>query len=100
LWILQYDGLGTYELVGVPLPWIVVCRIYHCHNINCCLWFVGFIIVIISIVVYLIIHSEKSEEIEVMSDAQKILNERYAKGEMTRKDYIQAKEDLQNFKPK
>ncbi len=64
------------------------------------LWFVGFIIVIISIVVYLITHSEKSEEIEIMPDAQKILDERYAKGEMTRKEYIQAKEDLNNFKTK
>ena len=64
------------------------------------LWFIGFIIIIVLIVVYLIIHSEKKEEIEIMSDAQKIIDERYAKGEMTRKEYIQAKEDLKNFKPK
>ncbi len=64
------------------------------------LWFIGFIIIIVLIVVYLIIHSEKKEEIEIMSDAQKIIDERYAKGEMTRKGYIQAKEDLKNFKPK
>ena len=64
------------------------------------LWFIGFIIVIVLIVVYLIINSEKIEELEIMSDAQKTLDERYAKGEMSRKEYIQAKEDLQNFKPK
>ncbi len=52
------------------------------------------------VIVYIIIHSEKTNEIEIMSDAQKILDERYAKGEMTRKEYIQAKEDLKNFKPK
>jgi len=62
------------------------------------LWFIGFIIVIILVVVYLITHSEKIEEKEIMNDAQKILDERYAKGEMTRKEYIQAKDDLKKFK--
>jgi putative membrane protein len=62
------------------------------------LWFIGIFIVIVLVVVYLIIHSEKTEEKEIMNDAQKILDERYAKGEMTRKEYIQAKEDLKNFK--
>ena len=32
--------------------------------------------------------------------AQKILDDRYAKGEITRKEYLQAKEDLKNFNPK
>ena len=64
------------------------------------LWFIGIFIVIILVVVYLIIHSEKTEEKEIMDDAQKILDERYAKGEMTRSEYIQAKDDLNNFKPK
>lgn len=63
-------------------------------------WFIGFFIAIILVVVYLIIHSEKKEEIEVMSDAMKIIDNRYAKGEISRKEYIQAKEDLKNFKPK
>jgi len=76
--VLQYDGLGAYELVGIPIFWSLVYRI----------------------VVYVIIHSEKTEEKEIMSDAQKILDERYAKGEITRKEYIQAKDDLNNFKPK
>ena len=62
------------------------------------LWFIGIFIVIVLVVVYLIIQSEKTEEKEIMNDAQKILDERYAKGEMTRKEYIQAKEDLKNFK--
>ena len=63
------------------------------------LWFIGILIAIV-IIVYIVIRSEKSEEKEVMFDAQKTLDERYAKGEMTRKEYIQAKEDLSNFKPK
>ncbi len=64
------------------------------------LWFIGIIIFIGLIVAYLIIKSEKMEEVEIMSDAQKIIDERYAKGEITREEYIQAKEDLKNFKPK
>ena len=63
------------------------------------LWFIGIFIVIILVVVYLIIHSEKTEEKEIMSDAQKIIDERYAKGEITRNEYIQAKDDLKKFKP-
>jgi putative membrane protein len=62
------------------------------------LWIIG-VIIAIAIVVYIIINSEKTEEVEVMSDAQKILDERYAKGEMTRDEYIQAKNDLIKFKP-
>jgi uncharacterized membrane protein len=37
---------------------------------------------------------EKAEEVEIMSDAQKILDERYAKGEISRKEYQQAKKDI------
>ncbi|MHA2431449.1 MAG: hypothetical protein ACXACC_10540 [Promethearchaeota archaeon] len=62
------------------------------------LWFIGSLIVIILIFAYLIIHSEKKEEIEIMSDAQKTLDERYVKGEITRKEYIQAKEDIERKK--
>jgi len=63
-------------------------------------WIIGIIIGIGLLIVYLIIKSEETEEKEIMTDAQKILDERYAKGEMTRKEYIQAKEDIKDFKPK
>jgi uncharacterized membrane protein len=63
------------------------------------IWFIGFFIVVI-VIVYVIIHSEKIEEKEIMNDAQKILDERYAKGEMIRTEYIQAKEDIKEFNPK
>ena len=59
--------------------------------------FIGILIAII-IIVYVIIHSEKSEEKEIISDAQRFLDERYAKGEMTRKEYLQAKEDIERMK--
>jgi putative membrane protein len=57
------------------------------------LWLIGILIAIV-VIVYIIIHSEKTEEIELMSYAKKILDERYAKGEISRKEYIQAKEDI------
>jgi len=63
------------------------------------LWIIGVIIAIV-IVVYIIINSEKTEEKDVMSDAHKTLDNRYAKGEITRNEYIQAKDDLKKFKPK
>jgi uncharacterized membrane protein len=63
------------------------------------LFLIGVLIAII-VIVYIILKSEKSEEVEIISDAQKILDDRYAKGDITRKDYIQAKEDLHNFKQK
>ncbi len=61
------------------------------------LFFISIFIVIVLVLVYLIIHSEKTEEKEIMSDAQKTLDQRYAKGEMTRTEYIQAKEDIKKF---
>ena len=63
-------------------------------------WFIGIVIGVILIVVYFIIHSEKNDEVDIMSDAQKTIDERYVKGEMTNDEYIQAKDDLKNFKPK
>ena len=63
------------------------------------LFLIGIIIAIL-VIVYIIFNSEKTEDLEVISDAQKILDNRYAKGEITRNEYVQAKEDLKNFKPK
>ena len=59
-------------------------------------WFIGILIAIV-IIVYIIINSEKTEDKEIMSDAHKILDNRYAKGEITRKEYMQAKDDLTKF---
>ena len=61
---------------------------------------IGIFTSIILVVVFFIINSEKSDEKIVISDAQRILDERYAKGEMTRQEYIQAIEDMKNLNPK
>ena len=68
---------------------------------NGLLWFVLVIlpgIGILLLIVYLILREEKTENKEVINEAQKILDERYAKGEMTRKEYLQVKEDIEKKK--
>jgi putative membrane protein len=65
---------------------------------NGLLWFVLVVmpwIGIIFLIIYLIIREDRIENKEFMDDAQKILDKRYAKGEMTRKEYLQAKEDIE-----
>jgi putative membrane protein len=65
---------------------------------NGLLWFILIIlpwIGILFLIIYLIIREEKTVTMEGMNEAQKILDERYAKGEMTRKEYLQAKEDIE-----
>jgi putative membrane protein len=65
---------------------------------NGLLWFVLVVlpwIGILFLIIYLIIREDKIENKEIMDDAQKILDERYAKGEMTRNEYLQAKEDIE-----
>jgi len=64
---------------------------------NGVIWFIILILPLIGfffLIGYLVIRSEEADTKEAMSEAQKILDERYAKGEMTRKEYFQAKEDL------
>jgi len=70
---------------------------------NGVMWFVLVIIPwigIFAIIGYIIMRNEEEQYDEIMTDAEKIIDERYAKGEISRKEYIQAKEDLKNFKPK
>ncbi|MFO8077822.1 MAG: SHOCT domain-containing protein [Thermoplasmatota archaeon] len=65
---------------------------------NGLLWFILVILPWIGIfllIMYLIIREGETEMKEVMSDAQKVLDERYAEGEITREEYLQAKEDIE-----
>jgi len=65
---------------------------------NGLLWFILVFIPWVGIfflIMYLIIREDKAEMKETMSDAQKVLDERYTEGEITRKEYIQAKEDIE-----
>lgn len=66
------------------------------------LWFILVIIPwvgILFLIGYIVIRGEEVEADEAFEDAQRILDERYAKGEITRKEYLQMKKDLEKNKP-
>ena len=65
---------------------------------NGLLWFflvilpwVGFLFLI----GYLVTQGEEADAEEAIEDAQKILDERYAKGEITQREYLQMKKDIE-----
>jgi putative membrane protein len=65
---------------------------------NDLLWFILVIlpwIGIVFLVIYLIIRDEETEIKESIDESQKIIDERYAKGEITREEYLQIKKDLE-----
>ena len=109
------DGGRMMDWWGVPFMgfwwfgiWIVqfiiaflVYRDAEKREDNGLLWFVLVIlpwIGIIPLIIYLIARLEEDETKEIMDEAQKILNEKYAKGEITRREYLQAKEDIEKKK--
>jgi putative membrane protein len=68
---------------------------------NGLLWFVLVVIPwigVIFLIIYLIIREEKTEAKETISDAQKILDERYVKGKITREEYERMKKDIEKKK--
>jgi len=67
------------------------------RDMNGLLWFILIILPwvgIVFLIVYLIIREEQVEMASALKDAQKILDENYAKGEITRTEYLLAKEDI------
>jgi putative membrane protein len=58
------------------------------------LWLI--VLIVIAYLVYRLIKNEKifAPNRPVMKNAEDILSERYAKGELTREQYLQMKEDL------
>lgn len=68
-------------------------------NNNGVIWFVLVILPwvgIIFLIVYLILREDRTDSGEIINDAQKILDNRYAKGEISREEYLQAKKDIVN----
>jgi putative membrane protein len=110
--LLDVNGWHMMDWWGIPFMgfwwigiWVVqfviaflVYRDVEKRENNGLLWFVLVVlpwIGILFLIIYLIIREEKTRVKETMSNAQMILDERYAKGEMTRKDYLQVKEDIE-----
>jgi len=98
-WGVPFMGFG---MIGIWIVFIVIAFLVYKdaeqRNMNGLLWFILVIIPwigILFLIVYLIIRSEEAEIEEAIEDAQKILDERYAKGEITRKEYLQMKKDME-----
>lgn len=70
----KLDKNGLLWLFLVILPWIGV----------------------LFLIMYLILRSEELGVKESRAYAQEVIDERYAKGEITRKEYLQIKEDIEN----
>jgi putative membrane protein len=65
---------------------------------NGLLWFLLVIIPWIGILFlfgYLVVRSEETDTKEAAENAQRIIDERYAKGEITRAEYLQMKKDIE-----
>jgi len=68
---------------------------------NGLLWFILVIlpwIGILFLIGYLVVRGEEAEAEEAIEDAERILDERYAKGEITRTEYLQMKKDIEKGK--
>ena len=52
---------------------------------------------ILFLVVYLILREEEVDIRESIDEGNKIIDERYAKGEITREEYLQMKRDIKEF---
>jgi len=98
-WGVPFMGFG---MIGIWIVFIVIAFLVYKdaeqRNMNGLLWFILVIIPwigILFLIVYLIIRSEEAEIEETIENAQKILDERYANGEITRKEYLQMKKDME-----
>lgn len=61
------------------------------------IWFILIIIPwvgILFLIGYLVVRGEEAQSEEVIEEALKLLDERYAKGEISRKEYLQMKNDI------
>ena len=67
---------------------------------NGILWFILVIIPwigLLFLIGYLVIREEETDAEEAIENAEKILDERYVKGEITRKEYLQMKKDIKKI---
>jgi putative membrane protein len=66
---------------------------------NSLLWFLLVILPLLGLlflVGYLVVRGEEQETKDALKEAKKILDERYAKGEITRAEYLQMQRDIQH----
>jgi putative membrane protein len=90
-------------MIGIWLIFIVVAFLVYKdaekRGMNGLLWLLLVIIPWIGIfflILYLILRNGPSHQVVVSKNAQQILDERYAKGEITKEEYEQKKNDLKS----
>jgi putative membrane protein len=98
--------LGYWYIVFWVIQFIVAFMVYRDaekRKMNSLFWFVLIIlpwIGIFFIIGYLILRTEEEDSKESMDSAMIILDERYAKGEITRKEYLETRKDIENMRNK
>jgi putative membrane protein len=99
-----FDGFGMWLwMIGIWLVFIVVAFLVYRdaekRGMNGLLWFILVILPwvgILFLVIYLIIREEKSSVGTNQKSADSILDERYARGDLTQREYLQMKNDIKN----
>ena len=98
--------LGYWYIVLWVVQFIIAFMVFRDaekRKMNSLLWFILIIlpwIGIFFIIGYLIIRNEEDDSKEAMDAAMIILDERYAKGEITRKEYLKTRKDIENMRNK
>jgi len=89
-------------MVGIWIVFIVIAFLVYKdaeeRNMNGLLWLLLVIIPwigILVLIIYLIIREEKIKHPSSQKNALEVLDERYAKGEITRDEYLQMKKDIE-----
>lgn len=98
--------LGYWCIVLWVIQFIIAFMVFRDaekRKMNSLFWFVLIIIPwigIFFIIGYLILRTEEEDSKGSMDAAMIILDERYAKGEITRKEYLETRKDIENMRNK
>ena len=112
-WHMMYWGHHMMDWRGIPymgfwwigvwvIQFVIAFLVYkdaEKSEKNGLLWFILVILPwvgLLFLIGYLVIRREKTETKEAIDNADKIIYERYAKGEITREEYLEIKNDMKN----
>ena len=90
-------------MVGIWFVFVVIAFLVYIdadkRRMNGLLWFLLIIIPwvgILFLIIYLIIREDKSSQMSTQKSANAILDERYARGEITKHEYLDMKKDIKS----
>ena len=85
--------VGGYVVLGVLLSMLFD---FRTGSVCCSLFILVFVIILAILILLLIKNQDLSEKVEKYEEPIEILNKRYAKGEISREEYEQMKNDIKN----